>query len=189
MSDEPLSAVVRFFKALADASRLRIVGVLAERERSVEELATLLHLKAPTVSHHLSKLKEAGLVQMRPEGTVRVYRLDAAALRSLSKDVLSPKRIGSLADDLDRDAWERKVLKDFFQGERLKEIPASRKKRDVVLRWFARQFRPGKRYTERQVNDLLRRHHDDTATLRRELIANTQRLMRRDHGFYWRVEA
>ena len=131
MSDEPLSVVVRFFKALADASRLRIVGVLAERERGVEELATLLHLKAPTVSHHLTKLKEAGLVQMRPEGTARVYRLDATALRSLSKNVLSPERIGSLADDLDRDAWERKVLKDFFAGERLKEIPASRKKRDV----------------------------------------------------------
>jgi len=186
MSEDAVAVVVRFFKALADASRLRIVGALAERERSVEELAALLRLKTPTVSHHLNKLKEAGLVQMRPEGTSRVYRLDAAAMRALSKDLLSPTRIGSLADDLDRDAWERKVLKDFFAGERLKEIPASRKKRDVILRWLAGQFRPGKRYTERQVNELLKRHHADTATLRRELIANTHRLMRRDRGIYWR---
>lgn len=186
MNDGRFETVLRFFKALADESRLRIVGVLASGGRSVEELAALLDLRAPTVSHHLNKLKDAGLVHMRPEGTTHTYRLDASTLRVLSKDVLSPSRLGFLTDDLDMHAWERKVLRDFFNGERLKEIPASRKKRVVILRWLAGQFQPGRRYTERQVNERLQRHHHDTATLRRELISDAHHLMRREQGIYWR---
>ncbi|MEZ4544419.1 MAG: metalloregulator ArsR/SmtB family transcription factor [Cyanobacteriota/Melainabacteria group bacterium] len=53
-----------FFKALSDESRLKIVGILASGDRSVEELASLLELRAPTVSHHLSRLKKTGLVHM-----------------------------------------------------------------------------------------------------------------------------
>ena len=187
MDEAPLQNLLRVFKALADESRLRVVGVLADGERSVDELSALLHLKAPTVSHHLNKLREAGLVEMRNEGTSHLYRLNAAALRTVSREALSSSRIGSLADDVDRDAWERKVLKDFFEGERLKEIPASRKKRAVVLRWLAQRFQPGRRYTERQVNILLQRYHEDTATLRREMISDAHRLMRRERGVYWRV--
>ncbi len=65
--------LVVFFKALADANRLKIVGLLARQEYSVEELAALLNLKAPTISHHLSKLAEAGLVSARAEGYYSIY--------------------------------------------------------------------------------------------------------------------
>lgn len=187
MGEEALHNVLSFFKALADGSRLRIVGILAEGERSVDELAAALGLKAPTVSHHLNKLKASGLVQMRQEGTTHLYRLDVEALRTLSREVLTPEQMVSLVDDVEGEAWERKVLKDFFESERLKEIPASRKKRLVVLRWLAGRFQPGVRYTEREVNDLLRRHHPDTATLRRELIADAHQLLRRERGVYWRA--
>jgi hypothetical protein len=151
-----------------------MVGLLAERERSVEELATLLGLTAPTVSHHLNKLKGLGLVRLRPEGTTHLYRLDPEALRRMSRDVLSPERMATLAPPAAgaADVWERKVLNDFFDGERLKEIPASRKKRLVVLQWLARRFDPQARYTEREVNEVLMRHHPDAATLRRELVGN-----------------
>jgi predicted transcriptional regulator len=189
MGEEALQVVLRFFKSLADASRLRMLGILADRECSVEELASLLDLKAPTVSHHLNKLKELSLVRMRQEGTTHLYTLDADALRALSKDVLTPEKMVSLADDVEGEAWERKVLRDFFEGERLKEIPASRKKRTIVLRWLAARFEPGVRYTEREVNEILRRHHPDSATLRRELIASAHALMRRERGLYWRVDS
>jgi predicted transcriptional regulator len=176
--------VLRFFKALADESRLRMVGILAGRECSVEELATLLGVTAPTVSHHLAKLKDLGLVRMQPDGTTHVYRLDADALRRLSKHVLTPEKIASLADDVEGEAWERKVLRDFFEGERLKEIPASRKKRLVILNWLAKRFAPGVRYPEREVNQIITRHHPDAATLRRELIG--YQLLTREGGVYWR---
>ena len=90
MSDETLPVVLQFFRALADASRLRLLGILAGSECSVEELATRLGLTPPTVSHHLGKLKALGLVRMRPRGTTHLYSLDEDSLRRLSKDILSP---------------------------------------------------------------------------------------------------
>ena len=187
MSAGPLElhAALRFFKALADESRLRMVAILAAQEASVDELAVRLDLRAPTVSHHLARLKEAGLVTMRAEGTTHLYRLNAEALRAMNREVLSADRVRSLVDDQGGAAWERRVLHDFFEGQRLKEIPAMRKKRDVILRWLATQFEPGRRYTEREVNEVIQRHHVDAATLRRELIG--AHLMARQQGVYWRT--
>jgi hypothetical protein len=85
------------------------------------------------------------------------------------------------------DAWERKILRDFVDGERLKESPASRMKRDVALRWLAARFQPGVRYPESAANALIGRHHSDVVTLRRELLIGAQ-LLRREHGVYWRVD-
>jgi predicted transcriptional regulator len=192
MGEERLQLVLSFFRALADASRLRILGILADRECSVEELASLLDVKPPTVSHHLAKLKELGLVRMRQQGTTHLYSLDQETLTALSRDVLKPEKIVSLADNVEGDAFERKVLRDFFEGERLKEIPTGHqqrgpKKREIVLRWLANRFQHGVKYTEREVNEILKRHHPDTATLRRELVAGGYGLMTRDKGVYWRL--
>ena len=176
--------VLTFFKALADESRLRIVGILAAGERSVDELAAVLDLRAPTVSHHLARLRALGLVSMRAEGNVHLYRLEADTLRGLSRQVLALDQMVALADDVDAEAWQHKVLRDFFEGERLKEIPASRKKREVVLRWLASQLPVDVRYREVEVNKLLQRYHPDTATLRRELVGAG--LLRRERSVYWR---
>jgi predicted transcriptional regulator len=176
-----------FFKALADASRLRLLGVLANGERSVDQLAALLDLRAPTVSHHLMRLRELGLVTMRAEANVHFYRLDVDALHAMSREVLSLERVASFADEMEADAWEKKVLRDFFDGAQLKEIPASRKKREVILKRLSTQFKPGKRYKETQVNQVLLRHHPDAATLRRELVGAG--LLQRDQSIYWRSEA
>ena len=120
----------------------------------------------------------------RPDGNVHLYRLDEEALRALSRDVLSLERVASFADSVEAEAWERKVLRDFFDGERLKEIPASRKKRAVILRRLAHEFQPGLRYRETEVNEVLKRHHADPATLRRELVGAG--LLQRAHSVYWR---
>ncbi|AVH71938.1 DUF2087 domain-containing protein [Nostoc sp. 'Lobaria pulmonaria (5183) cyanobiont'] len=193
MQPEQFNILLRFFKALADDSRLKIVGILANQECSVEELAVLLQLKEPTVSHHLAKLKELNLVTMRPEGNSRLYQLDSEALQSISKEIFTPEKIASLIEDVDTEAWESKVLKNYFDGDvsdkdsvqRLKEIPASRKKRLVILKWLANQFDVGVNYPEHLVNDILKRYHIDCATLRRELIAC--QLMQRENGVYWRT--
>src|SRR5438270_5905314 len=185
MPEEEFQALLQFFKVLADENRLKLLGLLANREQSVEELAALLQLRAPTVSHHLAKLRELDLVGMRPEGNTHIYWLNSEALRNTSKGLLSSEKMASLVDDAAGDAWERKVLKDFFEGTRLKEIPASRKKRSVVLKWFATQFEYGVRYSEKQVNEIIQRHHEDASSIRRELIG--EKLMQREGGVYWRV--
>ena len=178
------SPVLELFKALADASRLRMLGFLADAERSVDELATLLDLRPPTVSHHLQRLKALGLVSMRGDGTTHLYRLEAHTLRRLARQALNVETLTSPQPEA-ADAWERKILRDFLVGERLKEIPASRKKRDVVLRWLAQRFEPGRRYAETDVNAVLAAHHEDVATLRRELVG--ARLLQRERSVYWRA--
>jgi hypothetical protein len=69
------------------------------------------------------------------------------------------------------DAAERaKVIRDFFDGDRLKQIPAQRKKRVVVLQHLLTWFDPNRDYTEREVSQALKAAHEDFATLRRELV-------------------
>ncbi len=182
MNEDTLATLLLFFRALADETRLRMIGLLTTQERSVEELAAALDLRMPTISHHLAKLKEAGLVTMRREGNTHYYALDSVSLHARSREMLTPATTLALADDTSGDAWERKVLHDFFVGERLKEIPASRKKRAVILRWLARQFTSREGYTEAQVNDILGRFHADVATLRREMVG--AQLISREGGIY-----
>ncbi|MBV9227776.1 MAG: metalloregulator ArsR/SmtB family transcription factor [Chloroflexi bacterium] len=187
MSQEEFQALLQFFKVLADENRLKLLGILANGERSVEELAALLQLKAPTISHHLARLKELDLVGMRSDGNTHYYWLNSETLRKSNKQWLTPEKVASLVDEVEGDAWERKVFKDFFEGNRLKEIPASRKKRSVILRWLANQFAYGVLYKEAQVNEIIERYHPDSASLRRELISAKEGLMQRDNGLYWRI--
>jgi hypothetical protein len=177
---------LQFFKALADESRLKMAGLLASREFSVEELATALSLKPPTVSHHLGILRRANLVRMRPDGTTRYYRLDLDTLRRMH-DGVRPENIATRNTGAADATWDEKVRGEFFEGLRLKKIPASRKKRDVILNWLAGQFEIGMRYPEKTVNEIIKRHHEDTATLRRELVGGGW--MERQSGVYWRTNA
>jgi len=177
--------LLEFFKAMAHESRLGIVGLLAQRERSVQELAAALDLKEPTVSHHLAMLKALGLVTARAEGTTRWHALDKEALERLSKRVLQPPRPKAIPPR-GADAAEDKVLSAFVDADgKLKSIPASRKKRGVVLRWLMRDFAANRRFSEAEVNAAIQEHHWDSATLRRELIGH--RMLARKDRIYWRL--
>ena len=59
--ENQVEELLEFFKALADANRLKIVGLLAQDEYTVEEMAEILKLRPSTVSHHLTRLSKAGL--------------------------------------------------------------------------------------------------------------------------------
>ena len=173
-----------FFKAMSHESRLRIVGLLAQGERSVQDLAEALELKEPTVSHHLAILKAQGLVTARAEGTTRWHALDLGALERLSRLVLQPDAL-ALEPRPPRDSDERVLAGFLDDAGRLKVIPAARRKRTVILRWLARQFEPDRRYTEAEVNALIQERHPDSATLRRELIGHA--MLARESGMYWRL--
>jgi len=180
-NDEQL---LTFFKALADANRLKIVGLLSQHPYSVEQLAALLDLRPPTVSHHLKLLSEAGLVSARAESYYNLYQLESGVLEEMARQLATQDKLPNMAAEVDMQAYDRKVLRDILQPDgKLKVIPAQRKKREVVLHYILKEFQPDVRYTEAQVNETLARFHEDTATLRRELIA--YRMMGRSEGMYW----
>ncbi|MBL8090347.1 MAG: metalloregulator ArsR/SmtB family transcription factor [Anaerolineales bacterium] len=185
MSEE----LVAFFKVLSDANRLKIIGLLAQQPYSVEELAALLNLKASTVSHHLSKLAKVGLVSAKTESYYNVYQLDEKALEIKSRSLFSQESLANSVSDVDVDAYDNKVIKDYVKKDgSLKTIPAQRKKLEAILRYIVKSFKVGKKYTEKQVNEILKAYHEDTASLRRELIG--YKLMKREGGGgeYWRSE-
>lgn len=178
-----IEEVLPVFRALADESRLRLIGLLSSgEERSVEELSSLLGLRPPTVSHHLATLRAVGLVSMRSVGTTHLYSFVPSTLRGLNKS-LAPEK---LAVDVDGDAWERKVLNDFLEEGRLKTIPASERKRLVVLKWLAAKFSAERSYPELEVNAILAEFHNDYASLRRYLV--DYGFMTRRGGIYRRVQ-
>lgn len=177
--------LLAFFKALADANRLKIVGLLAQGEQTVEQLAALLGVQPSTVSHHLARLSEAGLVTARAESYYSIYRLETDTLESMARRLLSREMLPAVAADVDLNAFDRKVLHDFALPDgRLKSLPAQRKKLEAVLRHAVGMFEFDVRYTEKQVNEILGRFHADTATLRRELVGYG--LLERQSGEYWR---
>lgn len=184
MNDE----LVSFYKALADANRLKIVGLLAGHAYSVEELAALLKLKPSTVSHHLAKLTQVGLVSARTESYYNVYRLEEKALEEKTRRLLSREDFSTAIADVDLDTYDRKVVADYTRKDgSLKTIPAQRKKLEAVLRYVVKAFEPDKHYSEKKVNEILSGYHEDTASLRRELVGFG--LMKREGGGgdYWRT--
>jgi DNA-binding transcriptional ArsR family regulator len=188
MDDDLLLAL----KALSDASRLRIVGLLADRPYSVEELAAAAALSPGTVAHHLKRLREAGLVEAREARPYVEYSLALGRLHELGR------RIGRLERETEEPAtlpgpdgrplpaYDAKVLRAFLDGDRLTSIPAQAKKRDVVLHWLLdRCFAEDRDYPEREVNARIAEVHEDTAALRRYLVETG--LMTRAAGVYRRA--
>jgi ArsR family transcriptional regulator, arsenate/arsenite/antimonite-responsive transcriptional repressor len=82
LTTEDAEATAAVFKALADPARLRIVNVLARNPDSVCvcELTPAVGLSQPTVSHHLKKLVQAGLLQREQRGVWAYYSLDRGGL-------------------------------------------------------------------------------------------------------------
>jgi hypothetical protein len=160
-----------FFRAMADPSRLKIVGLLAQQAYAVEQLSALLGLGESTVSHHLSRLSDAGLVSARPEGHYSMYSLHQEALAAMARRLLKTDQLPALARGVDRASFDRKVLASFTGPDgRFTAFPTQEKKFLVLLRHVLREFRPGVRYSEKTVNEMLSHFSDDTARLRRSLV-------------------
>lgn len=185
MPEEVFNMLLEFFKAMGNESRLKIIGLLANREYTVGELATALDLKEPTVSQHLATLKEVGLVDVRPEGNHRYYSFQGQALIAMNKEMFSREKLATIVEPESEDEFAKKVFKSFFKGEQLIQLPVNELKLIVILDWFAAKFEMGVEYPEKQVNEIIVKHHEDYATIRRELI--NRRYMERKNSIYWKL--
>lgn len=176
------AAPAALFRALAHPARLALLRLTWAEALSGEHLARLTNLAPATVSHHLSQLVEAGLMTARQDGYHRLFAPVPGALDATLADLVR----GAVDVPTAGDPYDARVLRTFLKGGKLTQIPAQRKKRDVVLRFLATLFEPGRHYPEREVNAVLGELHGDFATLRRELV--DAGLLRREAGVYGRVE-
>jgi ArsR family transcriptional regulator len=99
-----LTTLTEFTKAIADPTREKIMVFCCCRWRSVGEVADHMGVTQPTVSHHLAILREAGLVEVRPEGKHTFYRLNQthmAACCDELKQIFAQKRRKATSSTVD----------------------------------------------------------------------------------------
>lgn len=176
--------VVDVFKALADPVRLRIMGLLVEEERCGQELAEMLRLSPGTVTHHLQMLKRLGLLTEERRAPYTYVRLDYPKLREAVVPFLKKERVQQFSAGPDVDRERRKVLDAFFEGPKLKSIPAQRRKKEIVFEEILRRLPDRKAFREDALSRLLEEIHPDFCTIRREFIMGRY-MERRDGVYHW----
>ena len=181
--------LVEFFKVLGEPNRLRIVGLLAQRAHTVEQLSEALGVGASTVSHHLARLASAGLVGSRCESYYTLYSLKTDALSGMAKEMLAQAQPARPTSEQALCDFDRKVLATFTTSDgRIKAFPMQERKFRVLLRHVLPSFSHGVRYTEKRVNEILSKYNDDTARLRRWLVDFGYMAREGGGGKYWRVD-
>lgn len=173
IDEATLQRLVDFHRVLADPTRLKLVGILALRPACGLELAEQLGVSAPTVSHHIGKLKSLDLVRsVREENTV-YYALDSERLKELSRlnlGGLSGEAAGSAGGATSGRDERQKVLSSFMADGKVKAMPAQQKKQLYLLEVFAGDFEPGRDYPEREVNEIIKQRYEDYCLIRRDFI-------------------
>ncbi|MBQ1631309.1 MAG: metalloregulator ArsR/SmtB family transcription factor [Clostridia bacterium] len=173
---------LNLLKTVADETRIKILSALGEKDCYTELLAERLGLSAATVSFHMKKLVQAGLVDVRREQYYMVYSLRRDVFnRTLGELVLSGD-CSAAAEALREEQYRRKVLKTFMPDGYCETMPAQLKKRVIVYREIFARFVPGRTYTEKEVNAIISEVHGDYCTVRRGFIG--MGWMQRSNGIY-----
>jgi hypothetical protein len=178
--DAPVPDAAAIVGLLADDARRRVVAALVLGAVTVEEVRAATGLGVREVASGLARLVDAELVVRGDDGThvllAEAFRRAAIAAAPARPE---PDPTGDVGEDAAR------VLRTFLRGGRLVSIPMQHGKKLVVLDRLAQEFDVGARYSERQVNGILRRFHDDVAALRRYLV--DEGFLDREAGEYWRA--
>jgi biotin operon repressor len=173
-------------KTVADETRIRILRALYEKDCYVELLSERLNLSAATVSFHMKKLQQAGLVDSRREQYYTIYSVRRDVFRHTLEELILEKDGGETTEALREEQYRRKVLKIFMPNGICEQMPAQLKKRIIVYREIFSNFEGGRTYTEKEVNEIISPVHEDYCTIRRDMIS--EGIFRREGSLYTRVK-
>ena len=126
LPDDQVDLIVEVFRMLTDATRVRVLWALVDRECPVNELAEHVGKPAASVSQHLAKLRMARLVKTRKEGVQVFYRLENDHVRQLLADaVFNAEHSGPEVPAHHRGEEELRALhQNIAQPQRQKELGA-----------------------------------------------------------------
>jgi hypothetical protein len=166
---------------LVAGDRLPVVAALVLGAQTIDDIAERTDLPARDVLRVLTRLESAGLTSV--DGAR--WTLHTEVLREVVTGHHWPHPEHASSGEVSEASPEQAaVLRAFFRGGRLVRVPAQRTKRLVVLNRLARDFEPGVRYPEVEVNEVLVAYHPDYAALRRYLVEED--FLARENGLYWR---
>ena len=165
---------------LADGDRRRTFAALVLGASSVDDVRVATGLSVRAAATALQRLVDGGLVERTSlhDHVVMGEAFRRAAVAA-ARARPGPETLG------DDPGEEARILRIYLRDGRLSSIPTQRTKRLVVLDLLAQDFELGVRYRETQVNAILRRYHEDVASLRRYLV--DEGFLDRAAGEYWRA--
>lgn len=181
-ADDATADAASVLALLVAGDRLAVVAALVLGEQTIADISARTQLPARDVLRVLTRLESAGLASA--EGLDWTLHVDVL------REVVTGHRWSPVqhatSDQIANAAPARAaVLRAFFRDGRLVRVPAQRTKRLVVLDMLARDFEPGVRYPEVEVNAKLTAYHPDYAALRRYLVEED--FLARENGVYWRA--
>ena len=173
--------VAKKYKLLSDTNRLQMIALLIERCVSEGEFAEELNLHPTTIAFHIRKLLQENWIELTSSKYCLKKNILTDCMQQEIKDAFH-----LLKEESANKQFVQKVLTSFFTSDgKLKNIPAQRKKRLIVLKEIANSFEIKRVYTEKEVNEILREFYEDVCTLRREFIMN--KLFTRENGIYQKI--
>jgi hypothetical protein len=181
MNPQRHETLLNFFRVFGNEQRLRLAVSLMDGSLSTREIVERFQWKEQAVLENISALRSLGLVKASDDNR---YQFDIKGLYALNQELLSRANMPSPIDGWEDEA-SRKILRPFFDGEQIVNLPENPKKFRLLLDWLVTNFAVDEQYDEKEVNKIIKRFHEDSATLRRAMV--DAGLMQRDHGTYWRV--
>ena len=174
-----------FVKAITDADRLRIIGVLAKRRANKSEIAGRLNMPIRDVVNHLAFLEHVGVISLKDN----LYELNTDKVEGLARSQLRAEKEKYVpAPDLDEKT--RKILVSCLEPDgTIKHLPSQPSRLKVILNYIIQAFTPDASYTEKEVNTIIRRFHVDVSGLRRDLVDAGLLARERDGSRYWRTDS
>jgi biotin operon repressor len=180
-----LDRLVAFHKTMGDPARIRIIALLSNGPLHGQAIAGKLGLTPPTITHHLNKLKAInGIYQRRDKNTIYYY-VNESVIKQQAEVLIDmfDKKEGEMEEMLEMHNEKQKVIENFITKEgKLKNIPAQRKKKLFIFEHIASGLKMGEKYPENELNEYIKKFHEDYATIRREFIIN--HFMYRENGIY-----
>jgi hypothetical protein len=177
-----LNRLVEFHKTMGDPTRLRILSLLSNGPLHGQAIAGKLGLTAPTITHHLKKLRDINVVFERRDKNTIYFNLNHSVVKQHS-EALKQLIEGKELTMVDQSEEKQKIIANFFTKDgKLKTIPAQRKKKLMVFEHIIKGIEKGRKYEEKEINEYILQFHEDYATIRREFIIN--HYMYRENGIY-----
>ncbi len=175
--------MLEFVKALSHADRLRVIGVLAQKPVSMQQISETLGMPTRDVYQHLTMLSHGGIV-LEQDG---LWRIDSQNVENLTRRQFAGQARESYQPAPNLSEKPRKVLVAYLNPDgSIKQLPNQPGKLQVILDYILEAFTPGVIYTEKEVNMIIRRFHLDTAGLRRDMIDRGMLERKSDGSQYWR---
>lgn len=176
-----MNQMLDYIKVMSDPTRLRIIGILSQGNVTRKEVAEQLELSPKDSLTHLGFLEFIGVVTQENGA----FSLNDEHLAVLAKEQLFEQKHLYVPNEA-LDEKTKKVLKAHLNPDgSIREIPAPPKLK-VILNYLIDFFEFDKNYTEKEINQIIKRFNEDSAGLRRDLIDANLLAREPDGSRYWR---